>query len=284
VTSNFRTAELAAGRQGAPLSGFFESAILAHPTVTRVSQNIGGIGNATVVPKLDGSGPSYFAFDTGPGNVLIDAAVRLLTGSQSHYDKDGKMGARGKDRIDEDLLEQYLCNEPYFTTAPPKTTGRELFSDDVAAKLVDELRTRGWDDDAIVATLTRITAESIVRAYKTYVIPMVGHIDELYICGGGAFNPNIVDYVTTRLPHTKVEVLDRETIGISAEAKEAALFAVLGFLSICGRPVPIPHLAESQEQKILGAVTPGENYGQIMAQVDFSRVGESLGRIHVKSS
>ncbi|KAB5562842.1 Anhydro-N-acetylmuramic acid kinase [Coniochaeta sp. 2T2.1] len=283
VTSGFRTAELAVGRQGAPLSGFFESAILAHPTVTRVSQNIGGIGNATVVPKLDGHSPSYFAFDTGPGNVLIDAAVRLLSQGKRHYDRDGEMGARGRSRIDHELLEQFLSNEAYFAASPPKTTGRELFSDDVAAELVRELTSRGADDDAIIATITRITAESIARAYESYVIPVTGKIDEVYLCGGGAFNPNIVDHIVTRLPHTKVGILNKDTMGISAEAKEAALFAVLGFLSVCGRPVAIPHLAESQEPKILGAITPGDNYGQLMAQIDLYRVGETLGRIHIKA-
>ncbi|KFY04545.1 hypothetical protein O988_00705 [Pseudogymnoascus sp. VKM F-3808] len=287
VVSNFRTAELAAGRQGAPLSGFFEAAILRHATLTRISQNIGGIGNASVIPALNRPRPaaldsSYFAFDSGPGNVLIDATVRLISQGKYHYDKDGEAGARGVNEIDAEAVEEFLQKE-YFMRKPPKTTGRELFSDDLARELIESLRAKNVSDDGIVATITRMTSESIVRAYSAYVIPLVGHIDELYICGGGAFNPNILSYLGSSLPHTKVRKMGEATLGLSAEAKEAVLFAVLGFLGLCGRSVPIAGFSERREKAVLGAITPGGNYRELLERVvrddgEFGKKG-ILGRI-----
>ena len=291
VVSNFRTAELSAGRQGAPLAGFFDAAILGHATLTRVSQNIGGIGNASVIPALSRPTPvaldsSYFAFDTGPGNVLIDATVRIISQGKSHYDKDGEAGARGLDEIDAEAVEEVLQSE-YITRRPPKTTGRELFSDDLARELVESLRAKNVSDDGIVATITRMTSESIVRAYSAYIIPLVGPIDELYICGGGAFNPNILSYLSSSFPHTKVRKMEEATLGLSAEAKEAVMFAVLGFLGLCGRSVPIAGLSERREEAVLGAVTPGRNYRELLERVvrddgEFGRK-DILGRIIMQS-
>jgi 1,6-anhydro-N-acetylmuramate kinase len=284
VVSSFRTAELAAGRQGAPLAGFFEAAILSHPSQTRISQNIGGIGNATVVPSSKIPESSYYAFDTGPGNVLIDAAVRLISNGESHYDKDGEMGARGESEIDNEAVESFLERD-YFERKPPKTTGREMFSDNLAKEIVAELSGRGISNNGIVATITRMTSESIVRAYEKFVIPVVGHIDEVYICGGGAFNPNIMGHLSARLQRTRVGVLDSATIGIGAAAKEAVLFAVLGFLGICGRNVAIADMSETKDEVVLGCVTPGENYRSLLQKVagdgEFMSAG-TLGRILVK--
>ncbi|KAI9170620.1 N-acetylmuramic acid 6-phosphate etherase [Paramyrothecium foliicola] len=175
VVGGFRVAELAAGRQGAPLAGFFESALLSDPKLTRVSQNIGGIGNASVLPASASltrdHESAYFAFDTGPGNVFIDAAMRILTDGAKHYDHNGELGASGELDIDHKFVENYLEAEPYFQLKPPKTTGRELFSDDVARKLIQDMRNANKSDAAIIATITRITAESIATAYEDFVIP-----------------------------------------------------------------------------------------------------------------
>lgn len=288
--SDFRVAELAAGRQGAPLTGFFEAGLLIHPHITRVSQNIGGIGNATVVPASSSTaaskdlGSTYIAFDTGPGNVMIDAAVRLLSDGQKHYDQDGEAGARGEDFINHEVVETFLASS-YFQREPPKTTGRELFSDDMARDLVTKLQTSGCSDDAIIATITRITAESIARAYEQFIIPRIGPLDEIYICGGGAYNPNISKHLQVRFPHATVAKLDELDLGISAAAKEAVLFALLGFLSICGRCIPVAGLAENGEPAILGKITPGQNYHTVMRKVvsDSSFGTDSgLGRITMK--
>ncbi|TVY54085.1 Anhydro-N-acetylmuramic acid kinase [Lachnellula cervina] len=285
VISSFRTAELAVGRQGAPLSGFFEAAILAHPSQTRISQNIGGIGNATVVPSSRVPDSSYFAFDTGPGNVLIDATMRYISKGEAHYDKDGEVGARGESEIDNEAVECFLKRD-YFERKPPKTTGREMFSDTLAKEIIDDLRGKGISNDGMVATITRMTSESIVRAYENFVIPVVGHIDEVYICGGGAFNPNIMRHLSARLPGTKVGILDSTTIGISAAAKEAVLFAVLGFLGMCGRKVAVADMSEeTRREVVLGCVTPGDNYRSLLQKVagdeEFMGAG-TLGRIFMR--
>ncbi|KAH8690932.1 glucokinase regulator family [Talaromyces proteolyticus] len=290
VVSNFRVAELAAGRQGAPLAGFFEAGLLLDQKVTRISQNIGGMGNATVLPassnsKSDELSPVYLAFDTGPGNVLIDAAMRILTDGKQHYDRDGILGAKGESEIDEDLVDSFLKSEPYFQRQPPKTTGRELFSDDISCALVKRMQASGKSPEAIIATITRITAESIARAYEQFVIPFLGEghdIDEIYICGGGAYNPNILKHLQARFPESRVLKLNDAPTKLDPSAKEAVMFALLGYLCICGRSVPIAADAESLDPAILGVVTPGENYREILQKVvraqDFGNIGK-LGRI-----
>ncbi|KAM5342656.1 hypothetical protein ACJ41O_013622 [Fusarium nematophilum] len=286
VVSGFRVAELAAGRQGAPLSGFFEAALLSDPKVTRISQNIGGIGNATVLPASASTAEStYLAFDTGPGNVLIDAAMRILTDGKQHYDRDGILGAKGEADMDADVVNSFLAGEPYFQLKPPKTTGRELFSDDMAKALVDKMKAAGKSPEAIIATITRISAESIARAYEHFVLPQLGpggRIDEIYICGGGAYNPNILRHLQDRFPQSRVLKLDDAPVKIDPSAKEAVLFALLGFLGVCGRTVPVAADSETTDPAILGVVTPGENYRDVMRAVvkdpGFSG-GSVLGRI-----
>lgn len=194
------------------------------------------------------------------------------------------MGARGESEIDYEAVEHFLKRD-YFKRKPPKTTGREMFSDTLAIEIIDELRGRGMSNDAIMATITRMTAESIVHAYENYVIPKIGHIDEVYICGGGAFNPNIMRHISSRLPGTNVNILSSSTIGIGAAAKEAVLFAVLGYLGVCGRDVAIADLSETRDKVVLGCVTPGDNYRSVMKKVvgDEEFISAStLGRIIVK--
>lgn len=228
---------------------------------------------------------TYFAFDTGPGNVFIDAAMRILTDGKQHYDRDGVLGALGEPDIDEADVKAYLAGEPYFGRQPPKTTGRELFSDDVARTLVETLRAKGRSTEAIIATITRITAESIAQAYEDFVLPKLGDggiIDEIYICGGGAYNPNILRHLQTRFPQSRVAKLDDAPTKLDPSAKEAVLFALLGFLCVCGRTVPIAADAETTEPAILGVVTPGDNYRDVLEAVvrdrAFGRSG-TLGRI-----
>ena len=210
----------------------------------------------------------------------------MLSGGDTQYDKDGQAGLRGEGEIDQAAVEEFLSRE-YFQMKPPKTTGRELFGDSLTKELVDLLRSRNpsISDDGIVATITRMTSESIVRAYEKYIIPVVRKIDEVYICGGGALNPNIMKWLRERLPQTKVERMERGTFGLRADAKEAVLFAVLGFLSVCGRHVPIAGFSENRHPAVLGSVTPGENYKSLMERVvkseEFTSAG-ILGKIVMK--
>jgi 1,6-anhydro-N-acetylmuramate kinase len=274
---------------GAPLSGFFEAAVLRHPSKLRVSQNLGGMGNVTVVPPESSSTADYIAFDTGPGNVLIDAAVRDITNGLQHYDKDGLLGAAGEIEVDEMFIQDFIDRVGFFAQPPPKTTGRELFSDDVARRLVRELRLKGVSDRGIIANITHLTGETVAQAYERYVIPVYGNIDEIYVCGGGARNPNLIKFLQRRFPLSRVDNLERapltlaphrpelkapscdgaqaealngyeSPLGIPADAKEALLFAVLGFLCICGRSITVASNESNSEEAVLGKITPGSNY------------------------
>lgn len=194
--------------------------------------------------------------------------MRILTDGAQHFDRDGVLGQQGESQIDENAVNEYLGSEPYFHLKPPKTTGRELFSDDVARSLVNKLKGSGKSDEAIIATITRITAESIARAYEQHVLPKLeSPIGEIYICGGGAHNPNILKHLQTRFPHSKVLTLEDAPVKMDPSAKEAVMFALLGFLCVLGWRVPLPADAESQEPAIMGVVTPGKNYHEVIKKV-----------------
>ncbi len=279
VADNFRVAELAAGRQGAPLSGFFEAAMLRHPTKLRVSQNIGGMGNASVVAPASVSN-GYFAFDTGPGNVLIDCAVRVVSGGREEYDAGGARATRGEASIDREFAETWLSETAYLARAPPKTTGRELFSEAMGRDIVERLRARGADDDGVVATVTYMTAESIVRALQSYVD---GEIDELFVCGGGAHNLVLMRHLAHAFPSARVAPLDELKGGVPAAAKEAVMFALLGFLCVSGRQVPVSSVEDAKGATVMGKVTPGPNYRDIIGRAVQDDAG-MLRRIVVRQA
>jgi 1,6-anhydro-N-acetylmuramate kinase len=196
--------------------------------------------------------------------------MRLLSDGTKQFDKDGELGAKGEADIDETFVDEFLASEPYFDMKLPKTTGRELFSDDVAKGLVSKLRQRNKSTEAIVATITRITAESIARAYEQFILPLLQEgstIDEIYLCGGGAHNPNIFNHLKSRFLQSRVMKLDEAPFKLDPSAKEAVLFALLGYLAVCGRRIPLAADAETKDPAILGVVTPGANYSDVMKAI-----------------
>lgn len=250
VVSDFRTRDIAAGGHGAPLVPWVDQLLFALPDRARALQNIGGIGNVTRVPPR-GSGEAVFAFDTGPGNALMDAAVEIATGGGLKYDRGGQLAARGT--VDEALLAD-LLRHPYFAAEPPKSTGREEFGRPFVTRLVELLEPEGdqdWMD--LVATLTELTARTIADAYRRWLIPL--GLDEVVLTGGGAKNPTLVGRIGALLEG--LPMVDGAQLGVDPEAKEAVAFAVLAWAHLRGIPANLPSATGAAGPRILGSLTPG---------------------------
>lgn len=243
--SHFRESDIAAGGRGAPLVGLLDWWYFRHPTIGRVIQNIGGIGNVTHLPPLDSSEPAI-SFDTGPGNMLIDAVIAHFTNHQHQFDPDGQFAARGT--VDTELL-AWLMRHPYLSQPPPKTTGRELFGVQFAAEVIDHAAT--LHPDSIIATVTAFTAYSIAQSYRDF---LPSSVHEVYIAGGGAKNPVLLDMLSEALPNG-VRVLQHDDLGLPGAAKEAVLFALLAFLTLHNRPGALPMFTGASRPMVLGRVT-----------------------------
>lgn len=250
VISDFRMRDMAAGGQGAPLVPWVDQTLFALSDRPRALQNIGGIGNVSWVPPR-GSADKVSAFDTGPGNALIDAAVEMATSGKLTFDRDGKLAARG--RIDQALVTELLAH-PFFGQEPPKSTGREVFGRPFVRRLV-EVRAPEGDQDwlDLVATLTELTARSIASAYERWVIPR--GVAEVILTGGGAKNPTLVARIRELLDPLPVH--DGESLGIDPEMKEALAFAVLAWAHLRGIPANLPTATGAAGPRVLGSFTPG---------------------------
>lgn len=253
VLSDLRSADLAAGGHGAPLSVFVDFVLFRHPSRGRIIQNIGGIANPTVI-AAGATWDDLLCFDTGPGNMVIDAVVAILTDGAETFDRDGVRAARG--RVSRRLLDELMAH-PYLRKAPPKTTGREVFGVPFAKEVIERGRQLGLSDDDLVATVTAFTAESIAFNYEQFVFPRV-RVDEVILTGGGANNPTLRRMLQERLPHVEVKTLDE--LGMPSEAREAVIWAVLGDESVLGYPANVPVTSGARHPAILGKFTPGPRF------------------------
>lgn len=251
--SNFRTRDMAAGGQGAPLVPYLDVMLLSHPTLTRGALNIGGIGNVTYLPPVRAQHASSlqpFAFDTGPGNMLIDYAAHRATNGAWAYDRDGVLAAQG--RVDQTLLAK-LMREPYLQLKPPKTTGRELFGAQYGADVWDKAKARGLSDNDIIATLTAFTAHSIAQALNQF---LPTRLDQLIVSGGGAQNPTLMKMLRELVAPT--QVLRSDDVGVPTQAKEAIAFAMLAHATYLHRAGNVPAATGARHPVILGNITPGK--------------------------
>lgn len=250
VVSDFRTRDVAAGGQGAPLVPWVDRLLFSLPGRARALQNLGGIGNVTYLPPR-GSDAEVFAFDTGPGNALIDAAVEIATGGRHRFDRDGRLAARGT--VDPALLAD-LLRHPYFAAAPPKSTGREEFGRPFVERLVEALAPEGdrdWMD--LIATLTELTARTVADAYRAWILPR--GVDEVLLSGGGARNPVLAQRIRELLD--PVPVVDGSALGVDPDAKEAVAFALLAWAHLRGIPANLPSATGARGPRVLGSLTPG---------------------------
>jgi anhydro-N-acetylmuramic acid kinase len=273
TVADFRPRDIAAGGQGAPLASWCDALLFGHAQLSRAVQNIGGIGNVTWIPP-GGQWEAMLAFDTGPGNALIDHAAWRFSGGMQRYDLDGARAAAG--RVDDTLLAELLA-QPYFAEQPPKTTGRELFGAQLADPVIDRALANGLHQSDILATLTAFTAHSIVDQYRRF---LPGRPDEVVVGGGGSRNPVLMRLLSELLDPAQVRL--HEDFGVPSLGREAIYFALMGHEALFGRPNTVPSCTGATHAVVMGKIVPGANYRMLMARVDASP-GERPTRLIIRA-
>ncbi len=238
VVSNFRSRDIAAGGQGAPLVPFVDYLLFRHPKRTRIALNIGGIANITVIPPK-AAPEDVVAFDTGPGNMVIDALAREFSKGRLTCDRGGRIAEAGS--VDTALLKE-LMRDPYYRRKPPKSTGREQYG----AEFVAKLKARGLPPADLIATATVLTAATIAAA--------IGDVHgDLIVSGGGVHNPQIMGHLAALLPNLSISTSTDH--GIDADAKEAIAFAILAAQTWRRNPGNLPSATGARHPVVLGSIT-----------------------------
>ncbi|MEH2407547.1 anhydro-N-acetylmuramic acid kinase [Nostoc sp.] len=251
TVSNFRVADIAIGGHGAPLVPRVDAYLLSHPQQGRCIQNIGGIGNVAYIPPRHGDWLSKIrAWDTGPGNSLLDLAVEHLSAGAKTYDEDGNWAASGTPC--HPLIEQWL-NQDYFHLPPPKSTGRELFGVTYLHQCLQDAQAYQLNAADVLATLTELTAASIVHSYRTFLPEMPQRV---LLCGGGSRNFYLKQRLQLLL--TSIPVWTTDEVGLSADFKEAIAFAVLAYWRHLGIPGNLPTATGAPQEVLLGEIYQGQ--------------------------
>ena len=250
VASNFRPADMVAGGQGAPLVPLLDYVLFADTKRGRVLQNIGGIANLTAIPA--GASPNtVLAFDTGPGNMVIDWLAQKLFGKP--YDRNGAIAVSGTVLT---LVLKQALSHPYFKRKPPRTAGREQFGREFAAEFLKHCRRHSAKAEDALATATALTADSITTSYRRFVQPrMKGHSVDFILSGGGARNATLMAMLNTRLASLGCELAASDSFGLPSEAKEAAAFALLAWQTWHHLPGNVPAATGAKRPALLGQVT-----------------------------
>jgi anhydro-N-acetylmuramic acid kinase len=253
VVSDFRPADLAAGGQGAPLVPMLDYCMFRDAKKNRLLLNLGGIANVTALPAGCGVA-DVLAFDTGPANMVIDACMQKLY--RRGYDADGTVASRG--RVLHSVVAKFMGNR-YFPAPPPKSCGREEFGATFVARFLAACE--GSRKQDVIATATAFTSATILDAYARFCWPHLGQhaplarATEMFVAGGGARNATLMCLLTEGFSAVGVSVAPMESVGIAADAKEAAAFALLGWLTWHGLPGNVPSATGAKRAVVLGKVT-----------------------------
>jgi len=247
TVADFRPRDMAANGQGAPLVPYADYFLFCDKRRNRAIQNIGGIANVTWL-SAGGKSSDIIAFDTGPGNMIMDRVISLITSGKQNFDRNGKLASKGE--VDKAMLSDLLRHR-FLNRRPPKSTGREVFGTQYCDELYHKAIGRHISSEDIMATVTAFTAVSIARAYRKF-LPQIP--DEVILCGGGVANKTLVKMLGQNLSETKVMLTDN--FGISCDAKEAVSFAILAHATIKGLPGNIPSATGAGQSLILGKVIP----------------------------
>ncbi len=250
VVSDLRAADMAAGGEGAPLVPYADWLLFRSVGEGRVILNVGGIANLTAFPA-GAVADNVVAFDTGPGNLVMDGLVRALSGGQEAFDEGGRRAARG--RPDLSLLEEAL-RHPFFATSPPRSTGREEFGEVFVRDWLARGREVNLSEEDLVATACALTAESVASAIREFVKPRFA-VQALYAAGGGARNQALLQALARRLGSIRIET--SEALGVPVECREALAFATLGRETLARRPGNLPSVTGASRRTILGSVSDG---------------------------
>lgn len=247
VVANFRSADMAAGGQGAPLVPLVDYLLLRDKKQGTVALNLGGIANVTVI-RAGATPKDVYGFDTGPGNMVMDGLVRAFTRGRRHYDSEGRMAARGI--VLDDLLAQAL-KFPFFRKRPPKSAGREQFGEEYVSRFFLSRLPNARAED-LLRTANELTAMTVANALRRFVIPRA-RVDRLVVSGGGAHNPLLMKRIGELLPEAKV--MPSDAFGLPVDAKEAIAFAVLADRTLHGLPGNLPAVTGARRSVVLGSVS-----------------------------
>ena len=245
TVADFRPRDIACGGQGAPLVPFADYILFQHKRYHRALQNIGGISNVTFLPA-GGQTKDIIAFDCGPGNMVIDAIVAMITKGKQNYDRNGAIGLRGQ--VSDKLLEKFV-RHPFFRRRPPKTTGREAFGQDYSQTFYQAGVSMRLNPADIVATATSLTATTIADAYRQF-LPAIP--DQIILCGGGAKNRCLVKMLGEKMGGSKL--MTTSDFGIDSDAKEAVSFAILAWAAIQGISNNVPSATGALRPAVLGKI------------------------------
>ncbi|HOC54526.1 MAG TPA: anhydro-N-acetylmuramic acid kinase [Verrucomicrobiota bacterium] len=253
--ADFRVRDMAAGGQGAPLVPYADWALFTDERRPRIVQNLGGIGNLTFLPPRAGL-QDVVAFDTGPGNMVMDGLMAELTRGRQTFDQDGRWAARGQ--VSEKLLAEMMAH-PFLRRRPPKTTGREEFGEAFVRRVLGLARRLRLRPEDTLATATAFTAASVADAYRRFVFPRLKTSElgrlQVVLGGGGARNPTLRSMLARRIGVG--ELLTHEDFGIANAAKEALAFAILAHETLRGKPGNVPSATGARRAAVLGQIVPG---------------------------